>query len=649
MYIDGLIPANPTNVYNSYTHMDGWSYVNVWSPETAYYVGGTGGGEYDRFTSQTPGTKTRIEVDLRILSTERRGLERLYLIADATLKPNEVIANAIASAAVQDVQTLQTVVFDNISVSGDYFYIVFASDSTKATSYLVQAVRAVTSYTVFPELKNVYGPTGYVSTFDSVYFSADIEPSVGSYNPFTFSDASLRWRAGSVGPFTAAEMSITREDTRATAEVYNSTFPVGAVEWYITATANTGETLETVPASFNSWNPYLDVTPVSPVDSLAGNNAPITFEWSPHSGFQDFVSRFDLQYSEDGALWIDLGSTDVTGYGSRYYTAPANTFSAGTVFWRVRAIGVNGGAGAWSTAASFEAIGAPVVRDVAATAVPFTTVTWTATGELAYKVQISGETYGPIRDTGTQSFQPPVPLEDGEHVLKVAAQNKYGLWSAWGETSVTVQNVPGTAVVIAEAAGSGAGTAGLTITGGEASGDFLIYRDGALIGRTEGRSYTDRTAAPGAHEYYVLQVLPGGYYTKSNTVTLSTEAKCPMLALLSGGEFLALELSAEADRSQTITKGGEVVYVQYSGAKFPEAEVGEAESLTVSGDGSFTAEQEAEARRFEAMLKKPVIYKTPGGEVVVGVLQGFTRRDPKFFKSYVFQVTQMEWRDYSDA
>ena len=146
-----------------------------------------------------------------------------------------------------------------------------------------------------------------------------------------------------------------------------------------------------------------------------------------------------------------------------------------------------------------------------------------------------------------------------------------------------------------------------------------------------------------------MQAIKNGYYTKSNSVTLSTEVRCPMLALLSGGEFLALELSTEADRSQTVTRSGEVVYVQYSGAKHPEAEVGEAESLTVTGDGSFTAEQEAEARRFEAMLKKPVIYKTPGGEVVVGVLQGFTRRDPKFFKSYAFQVTQMEWRDFTDA
>lgn len=177
------------------------------------------------------------------------------------------------------------------------------------------------------------------------------------------------------------------------------------------------------------------------------------------------------------------------------------------------------------------------------------------------------------------------------------------------------------------------------------TGYFLIFRNGKLIGKTYEHDFTDR-AAIGTNEYYVIQVLQNGYYTKSNIVTRIDNVDCPEIALLSGGDFLRLELSENADRTQAITKTGEVAYVQYSGATYPEAEIGEAESLTAPGDVSFTAAQEADARRFEAMLKKPVIYKIPGGDVTVGVLQGFSRKDPRFFKAYTFSVTRMDWRDY---
>ena len=63
---------------------------------------------------------------------------------------------------------------------------------------------------------------------------------------------------------------------------------------------------------------------------------------------------------------------------------------------------------------------------------------------------------------------------------------------------------------------------------------------------------------------------------------------------------------------------------------------------------AYTHEQSAEAAAFEALIGKPVIYKTPGGACVVGVLEGFQRRDPLFFKSYSFSVSQMDWRDFVD-
>ena len=182
------------------------------------------------------------------------------------------------------------------------------------------------------------------------------------------------------------------------------------------------------------------------------------------------------------------------------------------------------------------------------------------------------------------------------------------------------------------------------------TGYFLVYRDGSLIGKTYALrgNFTDR-AALGTHEYYVLQVLQGGYYTKSNTITVTASVDEPMIAPLAGGDFIELELSENSSRSQRINRTREVAYTQYAGATFPEAEIGEHESLSVSGDVAYTHEQSAEAAAFEALLGKPVIYKTPGGECVVGILEGFQRRDPLFYKSYTFSIKQIDWMDFYDA
>lgn len=507
------------------------------------------------------------------------------------------------------------------------------------------AAQFTVKYNAVSQVVPVNSPTsGVISASIDETFQIALEASGPVYSPFVVQEATYYWRSNEMGSFTAVAM--TPGGNTASVTIPAGTFESGTLEWYASATDTTGRTTQTETFTLTALVADIEAAPLSPINTVEAGNAPIIFRWRYGSIDGSPQSWAELQYSTDGNTWMTFGSS--TGPGTSY-TAPADTFPGRTIQWRVRAYNADDIAGPWSSPVSFVVVGATVITAVEGDGKPFLTVSWQTLDQLAYEVRIDGQIFGPYRDESARRLQVREPMADGIHNIAVRAQNRYSLWSAWKEAQTYVQNVPGAAVVIAEAAGSGAGTAGLTITGGEQTGDFLIYRDGSLIGRTAGRSYTDRTVSPGAHEYFVIQALAGGYYTKSNKMTLSTEVRCPMLALLSGGDFLALELSAEADRSQTITKGGEVVYVQYSGAKFPEAEVGEAESLTVTGDGSFTAQQEAEARRFEAMLKKPVIYKTPGGEVVVGVLQGFTRRDPKFFKSYGFQVSQMEWRDYSDA
>jgi len=593
----------------------------------------------------------------------------------------------------------------------------------------------------------VNSPTsGTIIVTQAQTFQVALEASAPVYEPFSVDSATFFWRAGEAGNYTSAAM--TPNGNSASITIPAGTFPSGNIQWYASTTDNTGRTTQTDVFTLSTLNAAVEAVPLAPNNTVENNTGDIIFSWDFLSLDGGASAGAQLQKSADGTSWSDLASVPA---GLNSIAVPGSGFAAGRVFWRVRAQNGAGDWSDWSTALSFQVFGAPVISSVTGDGKPFLTVNWQVEGQLAYKIEVDGKTYGPYRGESTRSFTLPEPLPDGLHVVKVAAQNRYTLWSAWAEANVSVANVPGAEITVAEGTGSpdigvnyfnatpppeivktlpervvqnsgtfvlvcqtanrmvsyqwqeqapgsaswsnmsGANTAIKTIAAHSANdgykfrcrvyndlgevytnvttftygspaymsdtydtdlypetGHFLIYRDGVLIGKTRRNYFTDRKAL-GAHEYYVLQVLPGGYYTKSNVVTLTGFVDCPAIAPLSGGEFLLLELSEDANRTQTITKTGEVSYIQYSGAKYPEAEIGEAESLTATGDVSFTAAQEADARRFEAMLKRAVIYKTPGGEVVVGILQGFTRRDPRFFKSYSFSVTQMERRDFVNA
>lgn len=185
-----------------------------------------------------------------------------------------------------------------------------------------------------------------------------------------------------------------------------------------------------------------------------------------------------------------------------------------------------------------------------------------------------------------------------------------------------------------------------------ATGYFLIYRDGKLIAKTYNNYFTD-WAAIGTVSYEVLQVIPGGYYTRGTivqgTVEVSVDAPT-LIPLEADGRYLALTLSEDARRAQEIQRARETVWTQYEGSVYPEAETSVHESLSASGDGAWPWEQKEEADYFDSLLGKTVIYKTPGGVRVVGVLSGYTRRDAdrKFYLTARFSIQQADWRDFVD-
>lgn len=419
-------------------------------------------------------------------------------------------------------------------------------------------------------------------------------------------------------------------------------FSAGTYYWRVRAYNADGDVGPwSVPATLSTIDSTMYAVPRHPISEIVETNAEAVFSWGYTSDTGTTPTRTDLQYSRNGAEWTDLATV---GSGVLTYTTPAGFFLAGTVYWRARVYNHNDVAGPWCDSVSFISFGAPEMPSVSVDAVPFATLRWQVAGQDAYRIEIDGKSYGPYFGSD-KSWTVPEPLEDGRHAAKVYIQGAYALWSQPGEIVFEISNIPGSPVILS---GSFDRDAALRWTCEDATADFLIYRDDVQIGHTSGYSFTDRTVL-GYHTWRVINRLPGGYYTASNTVsgTLCTEGLA--LALLSGGPWLDLTLSTNAIRTTTAAAGRSVVLRQFAGREYPDAEAAPYKTLQISFDVSFLPAQADQARAFEALIGEAVIFKEPGEEAFVGVLSAFQRSHSCPARSYSATVQRIHWREYVDA
>lgn len=480
---------------------------------------------------------------------------------------------------------------------------------------------------------------GYVNPHVAQVFSWQHVPD-GDYwcvAGWTTASATLYWRQAGASTWNSVAAAANSSEVILPAE----TLPVGSVEWYVTATDDQGTTASSEVYTISTADTPHTATPVYPIDTTENGDTGIRFIWTDASDTGAAPTGADLQYSDDqGSTWTDFASPRTS---ATQYDAPGGGFPPGVLLWRVRSLNADGVAGAWSEAVSFLCFAAPDPPILDSDGKPFLTVTWQSSGQRAYRVTVDGKAYGPYFGDG-KSFSVPEYLSDGSHVVRVEIQNEYGLWNG-AEITVIVSNVPGQPVILS---GSFNRDAALRWTCEDAAADFLVYRDDVQIGHSSGYSFTDRTVLD-FHTWKVINRLPGGYYTASNTVsgTLSTEGLA--LALLAGGPWIDLTLSTNAVRTTTAAAGRSVVFQQFAGREYPDAETAPYKTLQISFDVSWTPAQAAQARAFEALIGEAVIFKEPGEEAFVGVLSAFQRSRSCPARSYTATVQRIHWREYVDA
>lgn len=474
-----------------------------------------------------------------------------------------------------------------------------------------------------------------------ITFSWTAERAEGEYclEDQTQTNAVFQWRIGSSGEWTEVNPA---NPTDNFVTIPADTFPSAEIiQWRVIVTGSSGQ-------NYNSEYIYLfttidkaaSATPISPRDNVEDGSSPIVFRWTVSNPTGSTQTGADLQKWASNA-WADLAHVDGS---ATTYTAPTNTFGAGTNYWRVRAYNADAVAGPWSEFVTFTVVAAPAAPTVSADAVPFAVIRWQVNGQQAWRATVDGKAYGPYFGTD-KSFTLPDYLADGEHTVTVEVQGEYGLWSKPGSYIFNVQNVPGDQISLQGDFGI---DAALSWDPPSPINDYLIYRDGVQIGHTTEREFTDRTVQ-GEHEWFVIKRLTGGYYSKSNTVQgeLSTEQLA--LALLSGGNWLELEKTASPTRTESYTVSQTVELFHLAGQEFPEAEASPYKTMQGNFVVAWNLAERVEAAAFEALIGKPIIYKTPSGETLVGVLQAYSKQTVHFYRAYSATVRRIHWRDYVEA
>lgn len=419
-----------------------------------------------------------------------------------------------------------------------------------------------------------------------------------------------------------------------------NTFAAGEYEYRFSVTDNLGQTVYTAWSSFDTRDTVPTATADEPSGNLLDGDQPINFRWTHINESGSAQTKAELQKSADGSTWTAL--TTVAGAVNEY-SAPAGMFASGTWFWRVRTYNLDNAAGEWSDAASFVTVSAPSTPKVIVQASPRPLITWQTNEQSAYQIQL--DTAVDTTDYGSgKSWRSPVYLDDGLHVARVRVQNSYGVWSEWGSATFTVSHTASGAVVLTVDADH---RAELSWSYAGSWTEFVIYRDGVAIAKTTDYSYTDDYSV-GTVRYQVRACASDGTYnySLSNEVTVSVMPETVILSALGSGKWLFLRLSTAQHRTNTIKASRAFSLTHLSGRKFPEAELTEFCDRSISV--SYATDDESEKAALEALMGSPVCLKTPGGKMVIGILDTLSETESMFYSSYSFAVSQMHYPEEVD-
>lgn len=419
-----------------------------------------------------------------------------------------------------------------------------------------------------------------------------------------------------------------------------NTFPSGTIEWRVKVTANSGTTTTSAWQEITTTDVTPTAKPVSPSGIVIDATIVNRFSWQHIISTGTPQSKADLQWSADGTTWNTLAT--VTGE-NQYYDAPANTFTSGTKYWRVRTYNTDGTASAWSEKAEFIAINAPSAPSIVIQSTgPRPRITWQTTEQEAYQLTLSnGYASGTVYGT-EKAWRSPVYLADGSYTVRVRVQNKYGMWSEWSAAALPISHTEGEAITLTATAGH---EAALTWQTAGSYNFYLVERDGVAIARTVQKQYIDHTSI-GSVTYRVRGCYDeSDNYGVSNSDTAEILPETNMICDLETGVWLEMRLSETQLRTNRTSFSAGVSTVHLAGLAYPVEERSEQRDRALSVACAWPHAQRAAALALEALVGRLVCIKDRYGNMAIGSLPSLESNCDEFMRRYSFTISHTNWEE----
>lgn len=458
----------------------------------------------------------------------------------------------------------------------------------------------------------------------------DTEPTQVCFAEIKQTSAVFEWRVKNAS--TSNTISVSGATTACT--VPANTFPSGTIEWRVKVTANSGTTTTSAWQGITTTDVTPTAKPVSPSGIVIDATIVNRFSWQHIISTGTPQSKADLQWSADGTTWNTLAT--VTGE-NQYYDVPANTFTSGTKYWRVRTYNPDGTASTWSEKAEFIAINAPSAPSIVIHSTgPRPRITWQTSEQEAYQLTLSsGYASGTVYGT-EKAWRSPVYLADGSYTVRVRVQNKYGMWSEWSAAALPISHTEGEAITLTATAGH---EAALTWQTAGSYDFYLVERGGVAIARTVQKQYIDHTSI-GSVTYRVRGCYDeSDNYGVSNSANVEILPETNMICDLETGVWLEMRLSETQLRTNRTSFSAGVSTVHLAGLAYPVEERSEQRDRALSVACAWPHAQRAAALALEALVGRLVCLKDRYGNMVIGSLPSLESNCDEFMRRYSFTIS----------
>lgn len=416
-----------------------------------------------------------------------------------------------------------------------------------------------------------------------------------------------------------------------------NSMPSGDVVIKVTVTDTAGGTVS-MSSTVDTTDTVSSAVALFPKNTYVDGSSPCTFSWQHINASGSAQTGAVLQIwaeDDDPQTYAEIAGA------ANSYTVPAGSFPSGTYKWRIATRNADGVQGSWSETEKFLVISAPSKPIVLITDnSPRPEIQWQTNEQEGYQVQLEG-IYDQILFGPGKTWKCPQYLDDGAYTVRVRAQNRYGLWSPWGEAAIVISNTAGPTIQLSVQFGH---IAALSWTG-QGYDFYLVYRDGKPIARLTDTEYIDEYSG-GQVAYFIRGGYTGsGNYGSSNVVDGSISVDMTMIKAIPDGQWIQLPYSTSMYANDSTTRRRDASRQKLQGRAYPVAELGEFLERSTSFSCAFFHQDDP---GLQQLLGRTVCAKAPGQEVIIGTLDSLRSTHSTFYVSYAFDLSQEYFEEEID-